>query len=94
MAKRAARVIWCRKADEATDAVGACVRLISSTQRTFTMNLPIESKLSSAIAHVVDSGKIVTGAGVRLPSVPAHVADAGKIRLGAGVRLPAQRKPS
>ena len=42
--------------------------------------------------HVSDSGKIVLGAGARLPPAHAHVADQGKIRLGAGARLPTERK--
>jgi hypothetical protein len=54
------------------------------------MSTLIEITLPSA--PVADSGKIVTGAGVRLPAIPTHVADLGKIRLGAGVRLPAERK--
>jgi hypothetical protein len=33
-----------------------------------------------------DAGKVVLGAGFRLPS---NVADSGRIRLGAGFRLPA-----
>jgi hypothetical protein len=56
------------------------------------MNHPLSTKSSVTISHVADSGKIVMGAGARLPTVPAHVADLGKIRLGAGARLPAERK--
>jgi hypothetical protein len=55
------------------------------------MSTLIENILPSVPAHVADSGKIVTGGGVRVPAIPAHVADLGKIRLGAGVRLPAER---
>jgi len=56
------------------------------------MNQSLKNKPSSVPAHVADAGKIVLGAGVRLPTAPAHVADQGKIGFGAGVRLPAERK--
>jgi hypothetical protein len=56
------------------------------------MNLSLQTKPLSAPTHVADSGKIVLGAGMRLPTAPAHVADPGKILLGAGMRLPVKRK--
>ena len=56
------------------------------------MNISIQSKPSPVPSKVVDSGKIVLGAGLRLPAAPAHVADKGAIRFGAGLRLPIERK--
>ena len=56
------------------------------------MNKSLQNKPSSMPVHVADAGRIILGAGVRLPTAPAHVADQGKIRFGAGVRLPAERK--
>jgi hypothetical protein len=50
-----------------------------------------ESRPSVPFAHVMDSGRILMGAGSRLPMIPAHVADHGKIGFGAGLRLPVQR---
>jgi hypothetical protein len=56
------------------------------------MKPSLPNKPSSVPAHVTDSGKIVMGAGMRLPTAPAHVADEGKIVMGAGMRLPVERK--
>jgi hypothetical protein len=53
-----------------------------------------EKKPSDPTARIADSGKIVTGAGLRLPTTPSHVADRGKIGFGAGLRLPALREPA
>lgn len=50
-----------------------------------------QNKPSSVPVHVSDAGKIILGAGVRLPTAPAHVVDKGKIGFGAGVRLPPER---
>jgi hypothetical protein len=58
------------------------------------MNLSFKSSSPVVPAHVADSGRIVMGAGVRLPTAPTHVADQGKISFGAGVRLPTVRKPA
>jgi hypothetical protein len=56
------------------------------------MNHSLSTKSPVAVSHVADSGKIVLGAGIRLPTTPAHVADQGKIGFGAGIRLPSMRK--
>jgi hypothetical protein len=56
------------------------------------MNPSFQSKTSPAPSQVADSGKIVLGAGLRLPTAPEHVADKGAIRFGAGLRMPAERK--
>lgn len=56
-----------------------------------TNTKPTVTKRSAAPSPTADQGKIVLGAGYRLPSQPAHVADNGKIRLGAGYRLPVTR---
>jgi hypothetical protein len=56
------------------------------------MTQSLQSKPSSVPGHVADVGKIVMGAGLRLPTAPTHVADPGKISFGAGLRLPAERK--
>jgi hypothetical protein len=55
------------------------------------MTPSFQTKPSPVPAQVADSGKIVMGAGLRLPTAPAHVADQGKISFGAGLRLPAER---
>lgn len=39
-------------------------------------------------AALADSGRVRTGAGIRV--LPAAVADAGRIRAGAGIRLSAR----
>ena len=39
---------------------------------------------------VADSGRIRTGAGIRV--LPAAVADAGRVRTGAGIRLGARAR--
>lgn len=41
-------------------------------------------------AALADSGRIRTGAGIRVP--PAAVADSGRIRAGAGIRLGARSR--
>jgi len=56
------------------------------------MTQSLQSKPSSVTVHVSDAGKIVIGAGLRLPIASPHVADPGKISFGAGLRLPAGRK--
>jgi hypothetical protein len=56
------------------------------------MTQSLRSKPSSVPVHVADVGKIVIGAGLRLPTAPIHVADPGKITVGAGLRLPVGRK--
>jgi hypothetical protein len=63
------------------------------TQRTSIMKQtkPSVTKSPAAPLQAGDSGKIVLGAGMRLPTARAHVADPGKIVLGAGMRLPAER---
>jgi hypothetical protein len=58
------------------------------------MNLSAKSSSPVMPAQVADSGKIIFGAGVRLPTGPTHVADQGEISFGAGVRLPAVREPA
>jgi hypothetical protein len=56
------------------------------------MPCSFENKPSVLPVHVTDGGKIVMGAGLRLPTAPGHVADQGKIGFGAGLRLPTQHK--
>jgi hypothetical protein len=56
------------------------------------MNISLQSKPLPAPSNVADSGKIVLGVGLRLPTAPAQVADKGAIRFGAGLRMPAERK--
>lgn len=38
--------------------------------------------------ETTDLGRVVFGAGYRLPALPADTADSGRITFGAGYRLP------
>jgi len=58
------------------------------------MSLSSQSKPPSMSSQVADSGKIVMGAGMRLPAAPTHTTDPGKITFGAGMRMPTERKPA